>query len=280
MATTWGDALRNVTMLTYQRRNMALISSAFEAFREQLDEHYDRRERLIKVNRDVSAASKKVIFLLQRILNEPSDDDRALSLRAATEARNKLAEVHAMLRRTAHELVGPDFWRYAHCISSGLQEYIEALSFVHYVEYGGLVSYERAQANLCDDTGHPLFPLPLSDYVLGICDLTGELMRLAISSISKPNGFMKASQISLFVRGCKADFETLTPYVDDLHKKQVVTTQSLRKVEEAAYAIAIRSSEYELSPSMLDHIVSQVTSEGAELLKEPDTSSRSEMPGK
>lgn len=49
-----------------------------------------------------------------------------------------------------------------------------------------------------------LFPLPLADYVLGICDLTGELMRLAISSISKPNGRMKASQICLFVRGCKA----------------------------------------------------------------------------
>jgi hypothetical protein len=49
-----------------------------------------------------------------------------------------------------------------------------------------------------------LFPLPLSDYILGVCDLTGELMRLAISSISKPNGRMKASQISLFVRGCKA----------------------------------------------------------------------------
>lgn len=132
-----------------------------------------------------------------------------------------------MLRSIAHELVGPIFWRYAHQISSGLQEYIEALSFAHYVEYGGLVSYEQAQANLCDDSGlpvgrtympsfapalmkkilwlHPqLFPLPLPDYVLGICDLTGELMRLAISSISKPNGRMKASQISLFVRGCKA----------------------------------------------------------------------------
>jgi len=120
------------------------------------------------------------------------------------------------------------------------------------------------QANLCDDTGQPLFPLPSSDYILGICDLTGELMRLAISSISKPNGRMKASQISLFVRGCKADFETLTPYINDLHKKQAVTTQSLRKVEEAAYAIVMRSSEYGLSPPMLDHIVNQVDSGGTE----------------
>jgi len=205
-------------------------------------------------------ASKKVIFLLQRILNETSHDDRVLSLRAANEAKKKLVDARAMLRGIARELVGPNFWRYAHQISSGLQEYIEALSFAHYVEHGGLVSYEQVQANLCDDSSQPLFSLPLSDYVLGICDLTGELMRLAISSISKPNGRMKASQISLFVRGCKADFETLTPYINDLHKKQAVTTQSLRKVEEAAYAIVIRSSEYELSPPMLDHIVNQVVS--------------------
>ena len=96
----------------------------------------------------MSSASKKVIFLLQRILNETSDDDRVLSLRAADEAKRKLAEAHTMLRSIAHELAGPSFWRYAHNISSGLQEYIEALSFVHYIQCGGLVSYERAQANL------------------------------------------------------------------------------------------------------------------------------------
>jgi len=232
------------------------------------------------VNRDISAASKKVIFLLQRILNETSggdvddDDDRALSLRAATEAKKKLAEPRAMMRCIAHELAGPHFWRYANNVSSGLQEYIEALSFVHYVECGRLVSYERVQANLCDDTGQPLFPLPFSDYVLGICDLTGELMRLAISSISKPNGRMRASKISLFVRGCRTDFETLTPYVDELPKKQAVTTQSLRKVEEAAYAVAIRSSEHDLSAPMLDHIVSQMFSVGTTSSEELGPSSR------
>jgi Translin family len=80
-------------------------------------------------------------------------------------------------------------------------------------------------------------------------------MRLAISSISKPNGRMKASQISLFVRGCKAgktkidcrfckpqffiDFETLTPHIHDLHKKQAVTVQSLRKVEEGQLVLCL-----------------------------------------
>ena len=32
----------------------------FEAFRAELDEHHDRRERIIKASRDITAASKKM----------------------------------------------------------------------------------------------------------------------------------------------------------------------------------------------------------------------------
>ena len=156
-----------------------IIPLAFEAFREHLDEHYDRRERLIKVcfvfpfprlyvhhgrffflyiqaSRDISAASKKVIFLIHRLLNEASSGDRALSHHAGAEARRKLNEVCLMMKNVAHELDGSRFWRYAHNVSGGLQEYIEALSFLHYVECGGLVSYEQVQANLSDDGGQPV----------------------------------------------------------------------------------------------------------------------------
>jgi len=32
----------------------------FETFRDELDEHHDRRERIIKTSRDITAASKKM----------------------------------------------------------------------------------------------------------------------------------------------------------------------------------------------------------------------------
>jgi hypothetical protein len=32
----------------------------FEVFRDELDEHHDRRERIIKTSRDITAASKKM----------------------------------------------------------------------------------------------------------------------------------------------------------------------------------------------------------------------------
>lgn len=33
---------------------------AFEVFRNELDEHHDRRERIIKASRDITALSKKM----------------------------------------------------------------------------------------------------------------------------------------------------------------------------------------------------------------------------
>lgn len=41
-------------------------TALFDTFRAELDEHHDRRERIIKASRDITAASKKIIFTLHR----------------------------------------------------------------------------------------------------------------------------------------------------------------------------------------------------------------------
>ena len=72
------------------------------------------------------------------------------------------------------------------------------------------------------------------------------------------------------------DFEGLTPYIRDLPKKQSVTGQSLRKIEEgkrtlwepdinthipaANYALTLRSAEYQNAPVLLDDIVARYAS--------------------
>ncbi|KAI0932577.1 hypothetical protein AcV7_000360 [Taiwanofungus camphoratus] len=241
------------------------IIRAFDEFRDELDDHNDRRERLIKNSRDVTDLSKKIIFLLHRTMTEDVSESngRALALRAASRARDKLRDVQRLLASIRDEVAGDRFWRYQRNVSPGLQEYIEALSFAHYLEQGTLISYEEVLSSLCDEHGVLYFPLPLEDYLLGLSDLTGELMRYAISSISRRGGRSKANEVCVFVRGCKADFEGLTPYFRDLRKKQAVTSQSLEKIEDVAYAIAVRSSEYGLPPELLDDIVVRTVSSAA-----------------
>ena len=52
--------------------------------------------------------------------------------------------------------------------------------------------------------GSQFFPLPISDYILGLADLTGELMRFAISGITKKGGRSNVITMAAFVRNCKA----------------------------------------------------------------------------
>ncbi|RDB28523.1 Translin-associated protein X [Hypsizygus marmoreus] len=236
---------------------MPAVADSFDAFRADLDDYNDRRERLIKASRDITNLSKKVIFLLHRLVLEGATDDPNVALNAATRAREKLRDVQNIYASLRHELSGDRFWRYQRQVSPGLQEYIEALSFAHYLEHGTLITFQQVQDTLCDPDGVPYFPLTVSDYLLGLSDLTGELMRFAISAIARRGGRAKAHQVCAFVRNCKADFERMTPYVRDLSKKQAVTAQSLEKIEDAAYAITVRGSEYDLPQDMLDDLVAQ-----------------------
>ncbi len=267
--------------------------------------------RTLQASRDVTNISKKTIFLLHRIVLEtPRDSDTAPSaIRAARRGRENLGQVHLIYATMKAELVGDRFWRYERQVSPGLQEYIEALSFAHFLEHGTLITLPQVQQTLCDSDGVPvrtccthvgswmahrvqqLFPLTISDYLLGISDLTGELMRYAISGLSKRGGRSQAMDTLAFVRNCKAgwwlhlvnwcsplnssiDFDLFTPSVPYLSKKQSVTAQSMKKIEEgefvapypllhtvelaiAAYAIVVRTSEYDLSPEMLDDLVAQ-----------------------
>lgn len=48
------------------------------------------------------------------------------------------------------------------------------------------------------------FPLSKEDYLLGLSDLTGELMRFAISGFSRKGGRARAVQVCNFVRDCKS----------------------------------------------------------------------------
>lgn len=67
------------------------------------------------------------------------------------------------------ELAGGVFWRYQSQVSPGLQEYIEALAFAHYLNTGALIGYEEVQARLRDEEGEVSIVRSL-DYIFHIYD--------------------------------------------------------------------------------------------------------------
>jgi predicted translin family RNA/ssDNA-binding protein len=54
------------------------------------------------------------------------------------------------------EFAGDRFWRYQRQVSPGLQEYIEALSFAHYLQSGTLITFDAVQRSLSSPEGVPV----------------------------------------------------------------------------------------------------------------------------
>jgi hypothetical protein len=171
--------------------------------------------------------SKKITFLLHRILTE-DDDDKNLAQRATQRAHVKLHEVQACYAQLKDELAGDRFWRYQRQVSPGLQEYIEALSLTHYLEHGTLVTFEQVQASLSDEDG----------------------VHVRVTVL-----FSFQEQVEAPKRGtiAAADFERLTPHVHELSKKQIVTAQSLEKIEDG-----MKHATLSFLASITDHPLSSV----------------------
>ena len=84
------------------------LNSIFTQFRDKLDAHYDRRERLIKISRDITSLSKKMIFSLQRIQGEvtslPAGIQKEVDLRER--------EIQKLLEKAEPDIRGANAYRY------------------------------------------------------------------------------------------------------------------------------------------------------------------------
>jgi len=239
----------------------------FLRFREELDEHHDRRERVIKASRDVTALSKKVIFTLQRYVPSPSVGSQPLCARTTDpalssarklaaplpanlekEASLRLSEIQAALASIAPDLLGINANRYQRNISGGLQELIEALAFYQYLTTGALLPYSTASTSAVLGG----IELTVSDYVLGIFDFVGEAMRFGITMVAlSGGGGGDAEKILSDMRRLREEFEG----IDTLHhgggsfigkdvdRKMTVMKQCVEKVENAVYSVIVRGSE-------------------------------------
>jgi predicted translin family RNA/ssDNA-binding protein len=181
----------------------------------------------------------------------------------------------------AADVQGIDAYRYSHNVTGGNQEFMEALSFQHYLETQTLISYEESQdriAKMSGDGGAVL--LTPEDYVLGIFDMVGELMRFSITAMAT-NGKLPAGRSkkggktqSKADDGDKMDIDEQTPmpsrdeeprnvlsdlrelrlqlemfephggkFGGDVRKKTDVMQECVDKVEKALYSLKVRGSE-------------------------------------
>jgi len=152
-------------------------------------------------------------------------------------------------------------WIYKKQYTGGLQEYIEAISLRYFLsEPSALLTLEDIRARLLKTTVH----CSEEDYLLGLTDLTGELMRLGINAIGSTG--LEESEAAIrraesLVRQIRAGMSPLSPRVRQLSKKLSVMDQTLLKLERTSYAVALKRNEYKDYPEALKEFVRRLNSE-------------------
>ncbi|KAF4520984.1 hypothetical protein B566_EDAN002480 [Ephemera danica] len=232
------------------------VIKSFRLFATELDAKHDKYERLVKLSRDVTIESKRIIFLLHTITGSQAED------------RFHHLEDN-LLRAIAVELKGEDPYQFLRGFAPGIQEYIEAKSFYVYLKEDRLEHWKNIQEILkfemkpiptvvepgmtpTEETTvvaqekepeKVVALLPPTDYILGLADLTGELMRRCINCLGMGQVEM-CYQACNFMRDIHRGFlGTNVQGCKELGRKLYVLRQSLVKTENACYTIHVRGSE-------------------------------------
>jgi predicted translin family RNA/ssDNA-binding protein len=161
--------------------------------------------------------------------------------------------ITTLLDSIVPDLQGMNTHRYRQNITGGIQEYMEAVTFQFYLEHQRVMTFEEAASTLPQG-----LLLTYDDYVLGLFDMTGELMRFAItymatngrlpSSPSLPDN-STSSSILTDMQTLRSELEKIGisngrgGLAKDFEQKLKVTRQSVEKVENGVYQMIVRGKE-------------------------------------
>ena len=122
-----------------------------------------------------------------------------------------------------------------------LEELVEALSFAHYLRHQTLITPEETQAAVPADVS-----LTPHDYLYGIFDLFGELMRFATVTTAQTGELLGDHGRTILgdmqELGCAYEMMYEIP-TRDFRQKRDVMRQSVKKVEKLGYGLVVRGSE-------------------------------------
>ena len=185
-----------------------LNKSEFRKLREEMHKLDAARENIIQTSREVISLSKQVIYSSQR--NDLKEAESAIK-----NIKDKIKKLRKINITTDTNIDSVAF-----------QEYVEAIAFYEFVKDGKIPT--RASLGVSAE-----------DYLSGLCDLTGELVRKAVYDVIHKK-FDEAEKIKDLVHEIYGEFLKLNLRNGELRKKSDAIKWNLKKLEEVMYDISMK----------------------------------------
>ncbi len=181
----------------------------FSEIRKELSKYDSKREELIKKARELLKISKQVIYSIHRADLKQAQQNAT----KANKIKKELDNIAGFNKKLFFE----------GSYSEACQEYAEALCYYNFVKNKKLLSFKTLK-------------IDYEDYLMGVCDLTGELTRRAVSLATKRK-FKEVEKIKNFVEDIYGEFLKFDLRNGQLRKKSDSIKWNLKKLEEIMYDI-------------------------------------------
>ena len=185
---------------------LLIMKDIFSRLIKKIKSDDDIREKVIIKSRPVIKDSKQAIYAIHKGSLKEAED----LIKSAQKGIDEIKKLNFS--------VG--------AYNAALQEYVEAVTYLHYVKTGELISDLDIKVDA-------------ENYLLGLCDLTGELSRRAVYAVIKEN-FSEVEKIHKFVFALHNEFLKFEFRNGELRKKSDSVKWNLKKIEEILYDLKLR----------------------------------------
>jgi len=185
-----------------------LNKQEFAKIRQEIENFDKKREELIQLSRNIINLSKRVIYSLHR--NDLKD--ASSYVKQINDKKSLLDKKNINLDTSMNKVA--------------YQEYVEALTFYHFIKSKKIPSKSSLKVTT-------------EDYLMGLCDLTGELGRKAVNEVIRKN-FKKAFEIKDLVEEIYGEFLKFNLRNSDLRRKSDSIKWNLQKLEDLIMELKIK----------------------------------------
>lgn len=185
-----------------------LNKKEFSNIRKEMEKTENLRENIIALSRDIIQISKKIIYSIHRNnLKEASKYVKDIKIK-----KTKLDKINKYVDANINKVA--------------YQEYVEAMCYYGFVKDKKIPT----KSSLKVET---------EDFLLGLCDLTGELERKAVNSIINKQ-FKQVIEIKELVEEIYGEFLKFNLRNGELRKKSDSIKWNLKRIEDVIFQAKIK----------------------------------------
>ncbi|GLV39685.1 translin [Carabus blaptoides fortunei] len=213
------------------------MTQIFTSFQEYIDAEQAVREEIKPIIKEIENVARNILTTLQTIHQDNCLQEIPHS---CLKARALFEEVRSGYAKLANVVPIDQYYRYNDHWRFVTQRLVFLIALTIYLEVGILVSRETVAEILGVGTEHTKgFHLDLEDFLHGLLQLSSELARFAVNSVTNGD-YNRPMEIAKFVAELNAGFRLLNLKNDSLRKRFDVLKYDVKKIEEVVYDLSIR----------------------------------------